>query len=159
MAEEMNMQKAKEVFNTLVKMLDTRDWKYEKHEDKLLIKSGVKGDDLPVEFIVVVNPRNEVVQFISAMPFNMPEDKRVDGAIAVCAANYGLVDGSFDYDLRDGKILFRLTSSYRESTLSEDLFEYMIMCAASTVDQYNDKFFMIAKGMMTVQQFLEQENA
>ena len=159
MAEEMNMQKAKEVFNTLTKMLDTRDWKYEKHEDKLLIKSGVKGDDLPVEFIVVVKPRNEVVQFISAMPFNMPEDKRVDGAIAVCAANYGLVDGSFDYDLRDGEILFRLTSSYRESTLSEDLFEYMIMCAAYTVDKYNDKFFMIAKGMMTVQQFLEQENA
>ena len=158
MAEEMNMQKAKEVFDTLVNMLDTRDWKYEKHEDKLLIKSGVKGDDLPIEFIVVVKPRNEVVQFISALPFNMPEDKRVDGAIAVCVANYGLVDGSFDYDLRDGEIIFRLTSSYRESKLGEDLFEYMIMCAASTVDQYNDKFFMIAKGMMSIEQFLEQEN-
>ncbi|MBO5714883.1 MAG: YbjN domain-containing protein [Clostridia bacterium] len=159
MTEEMNMQKAKEVFDVLVTMLDTRDWKYEKHEEKLLIKSGIKGDDLPVEFIMVVKPRNEVVQFISMLPFNMPEDKRVDGAIAVCAANYGLVDGSFDYDLRDGEIIFRMTSSYRESTLSEDLFEYMIMVAASTVDQYNDKFFMLAKGMMTVQQFLEQENA
>ena len=157
--EEMNMQKAKEVFDVLVRMLDTRDWKYEKHEEKLLIKSGIKGDDLPVEFIVVVKPRNEVVQFISMLPFNMPEDKRVDGAIAVCAANYGLVDGSFDYDLRDGEIIFRMTSSYRDSKLSEDLFEYMIMVAASTVDQYNDKFFMLAKGMMSVQQFLEQENA
>jgi len=159
MAEEMNMQKAKEVFATLINMLDTRGWKYTKHEDKLLIKSGVKSEDLPVEFIVVVNPRNEVVQFLSAMPFNMPEDKRVDGAIAVCAANYGLVDGSFDYDLNDGEIRFRLTSSYRESTLSEAVFEYMIMVSALTVDQYNDKFFMIAKGMMTVQQFLEQEEA
>ena len=159
MAEEMNMQKANEVFGILIKMLDNRGWKYEKHEDKLLIKSGVKGDDLPVEFIVIVKPRNEVVQFISAMPFNMPEDKRVDGALAICAANYGIVDGSFDYDLRDGKILFRMTSSYRESTLSEDLFEYMIMVAASTVDNYNDKFFMIAMGMMTVEQFIEQENA
>ena len=157
--EEMNMMKAKEVFDVLVRMLDTRDWKYEKHEEKLLIKSGIKGDDLPVEFIVVVKPRNEVVQFISMLPFNMPEDKRVDGAIAVCAANYGLVDGSFDYDLRDGEIIFRMTSSYRDSHLSEDLFEYMIMVAASTVDQYNDKFFMLAKGMMSVQQFLEQENA
>lgn len=158
MAEEVNMKKAKEVFNTLVKMLDTRDWKYEKHEDELLIKSGVRGDDLPVEFVVVVRPKNEVVQFISSMPFRMPEDKRVDGAIAVCAANYGLIDGSFDYDLSDGEIRFRLTSSYRESTLSEDLFEYMILVSASTVDQYNDKFFMIAKGLMTVQQFLEEEN-
>lgn len=159
MNEEMNMPKAREVFSTIVSMLDNLGWKYEKHEEKLLIKSGVKGEDLPVEFIVIVKPRNEVVQFLSAMPFNMPEDKRVDGAIAVCAANYGLIDGSFDYDLRDGEIRFRLTTSYCDSTLGEELFKYMIMVSASTIDQYNDKFFMIAKGMMTVQQFLEQENA
>ena len=140
-------------------MLDNMEWKYEKHEDDLLIKSGVKGDDLPIEFIMVVRPKNQVVQFISSMPFNMPEDKRVDGAIAVCVANYGLIDGSFDYDLRDGEIRFRLTCSYRESTLSEELFNYMVMVSASTVDNYNDKFFMIAKGMMTVQQFIEQENS
>lgn len=159
MAEEMNMQKAKQVYNTLIRMLDTRDWKYEKHEEDLLIKSGIKGDDLPIEFIVVVKPKNQVVQFLSRLPFNMPEDKRVDGALAVCVANYGLIDGSFDYDLSDGEITFRLTSSYRESTLGEDLFEYVIMCAAITVDNYNDKFFMISKGMMTVQQFIEQERA
>ena len=56
-------------------------------------------------------------------------------------------------------ILFRLTSSYRESILSEDLFEYMIMIAASTVDVYNDKFFMISKGMLSIQQFIESEQA
>ena len=155
----MNMIKAEAVFDTLIDMLDTRDWKYEKHEEKLLIKSCIKGDDIPIEFIVVVNPKNEVVQFISSLPFKMPEDKRVDGALAVCVANYGLVDGSFDYDLRDGEIRYRLTSSYRESIVGADLFEYVIMVAASTVDQYNDKFLMIAKGRMTIQQFIEQENA
>ena len=157
MAEELNLKKAKEVFDTLIRMLERRNWKYEKHEDTFLIKSGVKGEDLPIEFVVLVKPGNEVVQFISPMPFNIPEDKRVDGALAVCAANYGIVDGSFDYDLRDGEIRFRMTSSYRESTLSEERFEYMVVVAAATVDRYNDKFFMLAKGMISVQQFLEQE--
>ena len=152
-----NLVKARAVYNTLIKMLDSRDWKYEKHEDKLLIKSGIQGDDLPVEYIMLVNPRNEVVQFLSALPFKMPEDKRVDGALAVCVANYGLVDGSFDYDLTDGEIRYRLTSSYRESELSPELFEYMMMVAASTVDNYNDRFFMLSKGMITIQQFIEQE--
>ena len=156
---EVNMTKAKEIFGTLVAMLDERDWNYEKLEDDLVIKSGIKGDDLPIEFIVIVNPKNEVVQFISKLLFNMPEDKRVDGAIAVCVANYGLVDGSFDYDISDGEIRYRLTSSYRESILGKDLFEYMIMVAAGTVDNYNDKFFMLAKNMITIQQFIEQENA
>ena len=154
---EMNMKKAKEVFDTLVSMLDSIGWHYEKHEQDLLIKSGVKGDDLPIEFIVVVKPKQEVVQFLSRLPFSFPEDKRVDGAIAVCVANYGLVDGSFDYDLTDGDVIFRLTSSYRESTLSQELFQYMIMVSSGTVDNYNDKFFMIAKGMMSIQQFIEQE--
>lgn len=157
MAEAKNMKKAQEVYATIIRMLDTRDWKYSKHEEDLLIKSVLRGEDLPVEFILVVNPRNQVVQFISRLPFDIPEDKRVDGAIAVCTANYGLIDGSFDYDLRDGEIRYRLTCSYRDSQLSEDLFEYMIMAAASTVDNYNDRFFMLAKGRMTVQQFIEQD--
>lgn len=159
MAEAVDMKKAKSVFETLTKMLDSRDLHYEKHEDDLLIKSGVKGDDLPIEFIVAIRAEKQVVQFMSRLPFSIPEDKRIDGAIAVCVANYGLCDGSFDYDLSEGDITFRLTSSYRESVLGEDLFEYMIMVAAGTVDRYNDKFFMIAKGMMTVQQFIEQENS
>ena len=55
---DVNMTKAKEVYNTLISMLDERDWQYDKFEDDLLIKSGIRGDDLPVEFFVIVNPRN-----------------------------------------------------------------------------------------------------
>ena len=45
-------------------MLDNRDWHYEKIEEDLVIKSGVKGDDLPIDFIMKVNPHNEIVSFI-----------------------------------------------------------------------------------------------
>ena len=154
---EYAMKKAVEVYDTLCSMLDNINWKYEKIEEKLMIKSGVKGDDLPIDFLVVVKPNCEVVQFISSLPFNMPEDKRVEGALAICAANYGMVNGSFDYDLSDGQIVFRLTSSYRESLLSEALFEYMVMVSASTIDKYNDRFFMLAKGMITLEQFIEMD--
>ena len=158
MSDAMEMQQAKQVFESLVDMLDTRNWKYEKFENDLVVRSGIKGDDLPIEFIIFVKPKNQVVQFISKLPFNIPEDKRVDAAVAVSVANYGLVDGSFDYDISDGEIRYRLTSSYRESLLGADLFEYMIMCAASTVDDYNDRFFMLAKGMIDVEKFIELEN-
>ena len=156
---ENNMRKAVEVYNTVCSMLDNIGWKYEKVEEKLMIRSGVKGDDLPIEFVVMVKPKNEVVQLLSAMPFNMPEDKRVEGALAICTANYGLIDGSFDYDLSDGQIVFRLTSSYRDSLLSEELVKYMVMVSAGTIDKYNDRFFMLGKGMITIEQFVEMEGA
>ena len=118
---ELDFAKASEVYRTLVSMLDHIGWSYEKDEENFIIKSGVKGDDLPVEFIVIVKPRNEVVQFISHLPFDMPEDKRIDGAIAINVINWKLVDGSFDYNIADGSMMFRMTSSYRESTLGEEL--------------------------------------
>ncbi len=154
---EVDMKKAKQVYGTVKSMFDSIGWTYTEHEDDLVIASGVKGEDLPIEFIVVVKPQNQVVQLLSQMPFEVPEDKRVDLAVAVAVANYGLVDGSFDYSIANGKIIFRLTSSYRESVLSEELFRYMVMVSAGTVDDYNDKFFMIAKGAMTVAQFMESE--
>ena len=157
MPETLDLQKAKSVYYSLIDMLDTRNWKYERHDDDLVIRSGIKGEDLPIEFIVYVKPKNQVVQFISSLPFNIPEDKRVEAAIAVCVANYGLVDGSFDYDVNDGEIRYRLTSSYRDSYLGADLFEYMIMCAASTVDDYNDRFFMLSKGMISIEDFMNME--
>ena len=156
---EVNMKQAKEVFAKMVKMLDERDWHYEKDEEKLIVYSGVKGDDFPVEFIIAVDAEREVVRFMSKLPFNMPEEKRIDGAIAVCVANNGIVNGNFDYDINDGEIVFRLASSFKSgSVLSEDVFEYMIMASASMVDNYNDKFFMLSKGMMTIEQFIEKEN-
>lgn len=158
MAQTVDMAKGKRVFEMLLQMLDRKGWHYDKHEEKLLIKSGAKGEDLPVEFVMVVSPEHQVVQFLSRLPFEIPEDKRVDAAIAVCVANYGLCQGSFDYDLRDGSITFRLTSCYCDSDLGEELFEFIMMVALSTVDKYNDKFFMLSKGVLTLEQFIESEN-
>ena len=156
---EVNMEKAREVYDSLIRMLDERDWKYDKYDEKLMIKSGIKGEDLPIEFLMVVRPKQQVIQLLSRVPATMPEDKRVEGALAVCVANNGLVNGSFDYDIGDGEITFRLTTSYRETELSADLLEYMIMVSAGTIDDYNDKFFMISKNMMSIQDFIEKENA
>ena len=155
---EVNMARAKQTYDILCKMFDNRNLHYDKMEEDLIIKSSIKGDDFPVDFIMRVNPRNEIVSFFSMLPFKIDESKRIDMALAVCAANFGLADGSFDYDLSDGTIIFRLTSSYRECVVSEELLEYMFLVAASTVDDYNDKFFMISKGMLPVQQFIETEN-
>ena len=158
MARQPDMYKARQVYNTIISTLTNLNWKYAPHDEDLTIHSGAKGDDLPIEFILKVRPQQEVVQFISKLPFDFPEDKRLEGALAICAANYRLVDGCFDYNIANGEILFRLTSSYRQSILGEDLFEYMVMVSASTIDEYNDKFFMVAKDMMSIHQFIEQES-
>lgn len=149
------MEQAKKVYQKIIDMLDNKGWHYDRHDEDLVIASGVTGEDLPIAFILAVKPKNHLIQFLSKLPVTMPEEKRIDGAIAACAASNSLVDGSFDYDIMDGSIVFRLTSSYLNSEISEDLLEYVLMVSAATVDEYNDKFLMLAKGMINIQKFLE----
>lgn len=144
------LQQAQTVYETICKSLDNRDWKYERHNEDLTIVSWAQGEDFSMCMIIRVNPDAQVVLLYAPMPFNIAEEKRIDAAIAVCVANYGLINRSFDYDLNDGEIRFRLVTSFRESTLSEELFMYMVLVTAKTVDDYNDKFLMVSKGMMSI---------
>ncbi len=158
MVDAKVMKQSQSVYETVCKALDANDWHYTRHDEDLTITCGARGDDLPMDIVIIVNPRAQVVSLISPMPFKVDESKRVEGALAVCVANYGMVNGTFDYDLSDGEIRFRIVSSFRESILSEEVINYMLVLAGHTVDKYNDKFLMVSKGMFTIEQFIAWEN-
>lgn len=115
MADTINLKKAKEVFDSLCEMLDGKDGHYEKHEDDLVVTFIVGGEDIPMRFIMNVDAKRELVRLISPIPVIFDDDKRVEGAIATCQANYRLADGSFDYDFREGK--YSISGSRRYSGL------------------------------------------
>lgn len=146
---------AKKVYATMVRALKAKDWHFREDAEKLTIVSSCTGDDIDMNFIIEVDADREVITFLSSMPFKAPEEKRVDVAIAVCVANYGMVNGSFDFDINDGEIRFRLTTSYCGCEIGEPFFMDMMSTALNTVDRYNDRFLMLAKGLMTLEQFIE----
>lgn len=153
-----NMELAQQVYQTLCNTLDARGWKYGKEEEKLLVHFGVRGEDIPMNFVIVVDADRQLVRLMSPLPFKMCEEKRMEGAIATCVVNYGMADGSFDYDLSDGKIVFRMTVSFRESQLGEGLFQYMIDCSCAMADKYNDRLLALDKGLMSLSDFIAKRN-
>ena len=159
MADQMNILLAEKVYKTLCETIDNMNWHYEKVEERMLIHLEVNGDDLPMSFIIFVDAERQLVRVMSSMPFNMSEEKRLDGAIAVCVASFGMVDGNFIYDMSDGSILFKMTASFMDSIISEPLLKYMISCSCATVDAYNDKFFALNKGVISINDFIASENA
>ena len=160
-ANAQQLQNAENVYNSICNMLNNINFHYDtgRREEDYVITCTVNGDDIPMKMLIIVRPEREIVSLLSPMPFMTPEDKRVEMAMAVSVANYGIIDGSFDYDLNDGEIRFRLTASYIESLLSEELFKYMLYVSANTVDRYNDRFMMLAKGNMTLEQFIEADKS
>lgn len=154
MSDQEKMIQAKAVFDTLCSVLDKNDWKYKKNEEKLQIECGVQGEDLPMEVTISVDAERMLVILLSSMPFVVSENKRLDIAIAVSVINNMLVDGSFDYDVTSGHMFFRMTNSFIESEISEELFLYLLLCSFKTIDEYNDKLLLISSGTLTIEKFL-----
>lgn len=156
MADE-KMVRAQKNYETLCTMLNGNDWHYKKDDAKMKIECGAQGDDLPMDISIRIDSDRQLVVLLSHLPFVVSEDKRLDIAVATSVINYKLVDGSFDFDIEDGHMFFRMTSSYRESELAKEVFFYMLMCSCQTIDEYNDKLLMLAKNMLSLEDFINNE--
>lgn len=158
MAEETERIEATEVFDTFCAMMDLRKFSYDSDREKLEIDFSMQGEDLlmPMKFRVL--PDRYVALLISPLPFRAPEDKRLEMAVAISEINYRLINGSFDLDIRDGEILFRISNSYLESKLSTELFDALLITVTQTVDRFNDTLLLLAKGSITLEQGLQKIN-
>lgn len=154
MADEKKTALAQQVYRDLCAALDRKDWNYEKDEEKLIIHFRVSGDDIPISMIVLVDADRQLIRVMSPMPFEIAEDKRIEGAIATCVASFGMADGNFDYDFGEGTIMFRMTASFRDSQIGDTLFYYLIDCSCTMVDKYNDQFLALNKGMLSINDFV-----
>ena len=154
-----DMQAAKRAYATVIAMMDSENLKYSRDDANLRIELGFNTDDLDIQMKFFVDTDRDLVRILSFLPFKFPEDKRVEGAVATCVANHGMVNGSFDYDFSDGELLFKCVDSYRGGTFTQETAKYMMNVALGMVDKYNDRFFALAKGMMTLSDFVEKENS
>lgn len=156
MADE-KLTRAQNVFETLCAALEKHEWHYTKNESDLSIDCGAQGDDLPMDINIKVDADRQLIMLLSHLPFVIPEEKRLEIAVATSIANNNMVDGSFDFDVTNGHMFFRLTSSFIESEIGTELFSYMLMVSCLTIDEYNDRFLMVSKGMMSLQDFIAKE--
>lgn len=156
MSDIQKAENAAKNYRLLCAALDHRGWRYEKEDDRMAVIFKVTGEDLPMLFRVAIDTPRQLARFSCFFPFKMSEEKRIDGAIATCAASQHLAMGGFDYDISDGEIMFRINAHFLDSELSEDLFNYLISMSCKIVDTYNDQFLAIDKGLISLESFLDR---
>ncbi len=150
-----NIQRSMAVYEELKGVLDSLEWKYEEHEEDLTIVFSGRGDDLPMKFVATVDKDIELLHIRSRMPCEIPEEKRIEAALMICATNKQFMQGAFDFDAGSGDIYYYISNTFRGGTLSKEAIEYMVVVTTLIVDKYNDKFFMFAKDMMSFEQYFE----
>lgn len=158
MAQEVDMVRAKEMFDQICSVLTQMKLNYTKNEENLNVRIGFSGDGLPMEFVWAVRPERNIICIWSLLSTKFKADKIVDAAVAISAVNHSMINGSFDLDPATGTVMFRIANSYLDSRIDDKLLRYMFLCAHSVVNGYNDKFLMINSGLLTLDKFIETEN-
>ena len=110
-----------------------------------------------MSFILRVDADKELIRLFSQLPFAFSEDKRVEGAVAVCVANQGMVNGRFEYDVTDGTLFHKVAVCYRGIQIETELIDYIMRLGMGMVDKYNDRFFALSKGYISIGDFIKKE--
>lgn len=123
-------------YRTLLEAVEANDWKCKHDDSALKISYGVNGDNLHMEFTITVIPEKQLVSLHSDLPCKFPPKMTAIGAMVICAANYSLSDGNFDFNVDNGSVSFKMTESYRGGILAIDAYKYLLNYSAWAVDKF-----------------------
>ena len=150
-----DMKKAISVFNALCSYLKKNDLSFDADEETLSVSLGFYTNDISVDFIINVDAQRQIFYVNSTLPFKMSKGNIKDGAVATSCVNESLLAGSFDFDVDTGSIRFRMVNCFKESLISEDVFDYALHVSLNTIDEFNDKFLLLEEGKLSVNDFFD----
>lgn len=147
---------ANSIYNAMCEVLDEFKLSYDKKEEKRVVLFSMTDDDLTTEYVISVDAEREMIRLMLMLPVTFEKDRKVDGAIATSALNYSIVDGTFEFTYEDGTVWFRIGTPFKDSILSKTLLRYLLLCAASTVGKVATNLFLLSKGAMSLEDFMEK---
>ena len=139
------------------------DWKFDFDEERGIFRFGVNidGKMKHVNYFVPVRDDSYTVYAISPVSADS-DDAEVMSAIAefVCRANYGLRNGNFEVDMRDGEIRYKVFVDCDGGILpSRDVIRGSIIIPAMMFERYSPGLLdVIFKGSSAAEAISQCEN-
>lgn len=149
-------QAAQSVYDQLRNYLAEQDIKYDCNDEEKNIWFAMRGDDLRILIDIIVDEKSQKIKVLSPLEFKIPQDLREDVAHVINQLNFMIINGCVDYDFESGSVSFRINATFEDSIIGNGTLHYLIGTAVNTVEAFNDKLYMIANGVMTVQQYMNQ---
>ena len=111
------------------------NWRYQKRSDRSYT-FGFRGDNNRYDLWAFINDKGNILSIYAIIPMTVPEQKRSDLADFLHRANYDMMIGNFEFDVRDGEIRFKVSSDFFGAKPEPDMISCMIDCALAMADRY-----------------------
>jgi hypothetical protein len=154
-------EQSRNLLETVRDYLEADNFACSLHEQAGFVECGFRGKNglFVVRIAAAVNPLSLGV--LVRIPLVVPDDRRLDMAEAVTRVNYGLLLGSFDFNLTDRTLRFRNSMPVADGTLTQEQFRRLLYAALASVNRYDRAFnrLLFADGLSAAEVVAEVEMA
>lgn len=150
-----NKAYSKSIANVINSFLTEDDWHFSFDDQRGLFKFGLnlKGRIKKVSYVIDVKDDEYVVYAISPLGADDDDDKMMATmADFLCRANYGLKNGNFELDMRDGEIRYKSFVDCAGVTPTTEMVHNSIYCPAAMFDRYGAGIVDIIFGNTTAKE-------
>ena len=147
-----------EIVDAVRSFLDEVAWRYRFDSDAGVFHFGVNlhGKIKNVQYYVGINERDYVVYAVSPLSVDQGDsDQMQKMSEFVCRANYGLRDGNFELDFRDGELRYKCFMNCNGVIPNSNMVASSIHCPAAMFDRYGKGIVQILFNDMSAEDAIE----
>lgn len=156
----MNEQRySKEIANAVDNFLTEDGWRYDFDEEQGVFRFNLSINSRIKKIAYIIEIRRSEYTVLAVSPIGADsDDKESMAAMAefVCRANYGLRNGCFELDMRDGEIRYRCYVDCYGIMPTKDIVHGSIQCPAVMFERYGAGITDVIFGMSEPQDAVEQ---
>jgi hypothetical protein len=145
------------MFTEITHYFDKKGWKYQLEAEQTRIIFGIQANHANIDCIADVREDKKQFIFLSICNYNPFPDKYDDVVEFITRANYGLVNGCFEFDFKSGTIRFKTTLLYeKENGIPESILDKYILTNLFTMDHYIPGLMSIMYGDNTAYKAIQE---
>lgn len=127
--------------------LDEDNWHYEYNAEKRQIKMGISLKSRLKSGKFHINIKKDCYVVYLYAPINGDKDNLGELAKYLTMANYGLINGNFELDVRDGEVRYKtFVNCDGLESLSSVVIEDSVYACCAMMDRYGDGIAALALG-------------
>ena len=142
----MKMER-EQIIDAVRDWLDQDDWRYEFDAEETLIRLNLTLTSKIKKAHIVFLFKEDCYTLYATAPINGDTDDLTELNKFIAMANYGLRNGNFELDFRDGEIRYKtFVNCDGLETLPEEIIKDSVLAACFTLDRYGDGLAALAMG-------------
>jgi hypothetical protein len=147
------------IFDDLAEFFGGDDWSPEQIEEQPVLSMNFEGEHGSWTCLAFAYDESERMVFVSVLPVEVPEEKRLEAAEYLTRANFGMEIGNFDMDFSDGAVQFRTSIDIEGGELTPKMIQNLAYLNVTVTDQYLPGLVMVVEGEATPLEAIEKVEA